>query len=49
MGMYFGTGEEMNADSIAANWEKISDMTDARPCTEGNSQSMKMFELISKS
>ena len=49
MGVYFGTGDEMNADSIAENWEKISDMTDARPCTEGNSQAAKMFELISKS
>ena len=29
MGVYFGTGDEMNADSIAENWEKISDMTDA--------------------
>ena len=41
MGVYFGTGDEMNADKCAENWEKISDMTDARPCTEGNSQAAK--------
>jgi hypothetical protein len=49
MGVNLGTGDEMNAENIAENWEKISDMSDARPCTEGNSQTVKIFELISKS
>ena len=45
-GVYLGTGEEMTAENIEANWEQISDMTDAELCYQGGDQSMKVFKLI---
>ena len=45
-GVYLGTGEEMTAENIEANWEQISDMTDAELCYQGGDQTMKVFKLI---
>jgi NAD(P)-dependent dehydrogenase (short-subunit alcohol dehydrogenase family) len=45
-GVYLGTGEDMTAENIEANWEQISDMTDAELCYQGGDQSMKVFKLI---
>ena len=45
-GIYLGTGEDMTAENIEANWEQISDMTDAELCYQGGDQSMKVFKLI---
>ena len=49
MGVNLGTGEDMTAENIATNLDKISDMTDAKLCTQGGEQTMKIFELIGKS
>ena len=49
MGVNLGTGDEMNAENIAENWEKISDMADATLCYQGGDQSMKAFTLIQES
>ena len=48
IGVNLGTGENMTAENIADNWEKISDMKDAKPCYQGGEQSIKIFELIQK-
>ena len=48
-GVYLGTGEDMNAENIEANWDQISDMTDATLCYQGGDQSMKAFTLIQES
>jgi NAD(P)-dependent dehydrogenase (short-subunit alcohol dehydrogenase family) len=48
MGVSLGTGEDMTAENIAANWDGISDMTDARVLQNGGEQTLKFFELISK-
>ena len=48
MGVNLGTGEDMTAENIATNWDKISDMIDAKLCTQGGEQTMKIFELIGK-
>ena len=48
-GVYLGTGEEMTAENIQANWDQISDMTDATLCYQGGDQSMKAFTLIQES
>jgi NAD(P)-dependent dehydrogenase (short-subunit alcohol dehydrogenase family) len=45
-GVNLGTGENMLAENIAANWDQISDMTDAKLCYQGGDQTMKIFELI---
>ena len=45
-GVYLGTGEGMTAENIEANWDQISDMTDAELCYQGGDQSMKVFKLI---
>mgnify|MGYP003326650706 CR=1 FL=1 len=45
-GVYLGTGEDMTAENIEANWDQISDMTDAELCYQGGDQSMKVFKLI---
>ena len=49
MGVNLGTGEDMTAENIADNWEKISDMTDAKLPYQGGDQTVKIFELIGKS
>tara|TARA_B100000965_G_scaffold304830_1_gene263655 strand:- start:29 stop:928 length:900 start_codon:yes stop_codon:yes gene_type:complete len=48
MGIFLGTGEDMSPENIHANWDKISDMTDARTLQNGGEQTLKFFELISK-
>ena len=49
MGINLGTGQDMIAENIASNWEKISDMTEAKLCYQGGDQTIKMIELIQKS
>ena len=48
-GVYLGTGEKMTAENIQANWDKISDMTDATLWYQGGDQSMNAFTLIQES
>ena len=48
MGVSLGTGEDMTPENIHANWDKISDMTNARALQNGGEQTLKFFELISK-
>jgi hypothetical protein len=48
MGINLGTDEDMTAENIAANWDKVSDMDDARPLQNGGEQTLKIFELINK-
>ena len=48
MGINLGTGEDMTPENIAANWDKVSDMDDARPLQNGGEQTLKIFELINK-
>ena len=49
MGINIGTGEDMTPENIAANWDKVSDMDDARPLQNGGEQTLKIFELINRS
>ncbi len=48
MGVSLGTGEDMTPENIHANWDKISDITDARSLQNGGEQTLKFFELINK-
>ena len=48
MGVSLGMGEEMTPENIKANWDKISDMTNARALQNGGEQTLKFFELINK-
>tara|TARA_B100000035_G_C20923136_1_gene519444 strand:+ start:46 stop:945 length:900 start_codon:yes stop_codon:yes gene_type:complete len=48
MGVSLGTGEDMTPENIHANWDKISDMTEARALQNGGEQTLKFFELINK-
>ena len=48
MGVSLGTGEDMTPANIHANWDKISDMTNARALQNGGEQTLKFFELINK-
>ena len=48
MGVSLGTGEDMTPENIAANWDTITDMDDARALQNGGEQTLKIFELISK-
>ena len=48
MGVSLGMGENMTPENIHANWDKISDMTDARALQNGGEQTIKFFELINK-
>jgi hypothetical protein len=48
MGVSLGTGEDMTPQNIAANWDNISDMEDARALQNGGEQTIKIFELINK-
>ena len=48
MGVFLGTGEDMTPENIHANWDKISDMTNARALQNGGEQTLKFFELINK-
>ena len=46
MGVSLGTGGDMTPENIHANWDKISDMTNARALQNGGEQTLKFFELI---
>ena len=48
MGVSLVTGEDMTPENIHANWDKISDMTNARALQNGGEQTLKFFELINK-
>ena len=48
MGVSLGMGEDMTPENIHANWDKISDMTEARALQNGGEQTLKFFELINK-
>ena len=48
MGVSLGMGEDMTPENIHANWDNISDMTDARALQNGGEQTLKFFELINK-
>ena len=49
VGINIGIGKDMTAENIASNWDRISEMTDAKLCYQGTDQTMKMIELIQKS
>ena len=38
----------LKPENIAANWDNISDMEDARALQNGGEQTIKIFELINK-
>ena len=48
MGVSLGMGEDMTPENIHANWDKISDMTEARALQNGGEQTLKFFELINR-
>ena len=48
MGVSLGMGKDMTPENIHANWDKISDMTEARALQNGGEQTLKFFELINK-
>ena len=48
MGVSLGMAEDMTPENIEANWDKISDMSDARAPQNGGEQTLKFFELINK-
>ena len=48
MGVSLGMGADMTPENIHANWNQISDMTDARALQNGGEQTLKFFELINK-
>ncbi len=48
MGINLGTGGDMTPENIAANWDKVSDMDDARALQNGGEQTLQIFELINK-
>ena len=48
MGVSLGMGEDMTPENIHANWDKISDMTEARALQNGGEQTLKFFEVINK-
>ena len=48
MGVSLGTGDDMTRENIAASWDNISDMNDARALQNGGEQTLKIFELLNK-
>ena len=48
MGVSLGIDKDMTPENIHANWDKISDMTEARALQNGGEQTLKFFELINK-
>lgn len=47
-GAYVGVGDELTAEAVAANWDKITDMTDARPLNNGAEHGAHIFECVSR-
>ena len=48
-GVSLGLGEEMTPENIAASWDSISDMKDAKALQSGPEQSIKIFEKLNQS
>ncbi|MEK9649465.1 MAG: SDR family NAD(P)-dependent oxidoreductase [Gammaproteobacteria bacterium] len=48
MGVALGTGDHMTPENIAASWEAISNMEDARECFSGPEQTLKILEQADK-
>ena len=48
MGVSLGTEQDMTPENIAANWDSISDMKDARALQNGGEQTLMIFELLNK-
>jgi NAD(P)-dependent dehydrogenase (short-subunit alcohol dehydrogenase family) len=48
MGVSLGTEDDMTPENIAASWDNISDMNDARALQNGGEQTLKIFELLNK-
>lgn len=48
MGVALGTGENMTPENIAANWDAVSSMDDARECFSGPEQTVKILEQADK-
>ena len=44
-----GTGDEMTPENIAAGWDSVSDMDDARELFSGPEQTIKILEQADKS
>ena len=49
MGLALGTGDEMTPENIAAGWDSVSDMEDARELFSGPEQTIKILEQADKS
>lgn len=49
MGLALGTGDEMTPENIAAGWDSVSDMDDARELFSGPEQTIKILEQADKS
>jgi Dehydrogenases with different specificities (related to short-chain alcohol dehydrogenases) len=47
-GVSLGMGEEMTPENIAASWDSISDMKDAKALQSGPEQSIKIFEKLNQ-
>ena len=47
-GVSLGMGDEMTPENIAASWEEISDMKDAKALQSGPEQSIKIFEKLNQ-
>jgi NAD(P)-dependent dehydrogenase (short-subunit alcohol dehydrogenase family) len=44
-GMFVGRDDDLDADKVWANWDKISDFSNAKPYFMGGEQSGKIFEM----
>ena len=44
-----GTGDNMTPENIAAGWDSVSDMEDARELFSGPEQTIKILEQADKS
>ena len=49
MGLALGTGDNMTPENIAAGWDSVSDMEDARELFSGPEQTIKILEQADKS
>jgi NAD(P)-dependent dehydrogenase (short-subunit alcohol dehydrogenase family) len=49
MGLALGTADEMTPENIAAGWDTVSDMNDARELFSGPEQTIKILEQADKS
>ena len=47
-GYFVGTGNDLTAEAVEENWDKISDMSKAEPYNMGGEQSAKMISLATK-